>query len=690
MLALLAIAAHAQPFFPHFPSRDVTPLDGAWAFGFDPSFGDALRPFEPSQIATPESVSVPSAFDVAQPGVLGRRGTAFYRRDLTVPTGRRGLLHFAACSFFCRVWLDGTELGAHFGGGYTPFWLDVPPEPTRSKRELFVLVDNRFNKTTAPVHTGGDFYEYGGITRSVMLHVLPPADGAYIDFLGVLPLNTSHVNVTIQLRGGAVGRVERVELAFDSAAAPQATIRALGAGGHSATAAHVPVPAARPWHPASPFLHTLRATVSGSGDSAIARFGLRTVGVTADGRFALNGAALKLKGVNRHTMSAASGSALTLAEVERDVKLLVQLGVNYVRGAHYPQDQRFLDRCDEEGILVWEETLGPNVNTADTLSKYFMDAQLLQVRSMVRASFSHPSIVFHGFFNEGPSNDPAACAGYNASAAAIRALVPPSHRMVTWASAEKKKDKCFAAADVLAFNEYPGWYTESYDTVNATWANFSAWARSNYPNKPFLISETGAGGIYEWRDNSSVQVRVGGYSVGKGALSAGSDLDKRNCTLVEAEAHCNASASCKGFTFRGDGLQPSGTLLVYFKARANVNSDDEWVSWVKGAPLPPKWSQQFQADLVEKDVRAALSIPHVSGISLWQFMDIKADDGATKSCGSCVYAKPYNASTPMDCAIISAHCWRPGGENHKGLVDLWRRPKRVFASVQKLFMHDTH
>ena len=90
------------------------------------------------------------------------------------------------------------------------------------------------------------------------------------------------------------------------------------------------------------------------------------------------------------------------------------------------------------------------------------------------------------------------------------------------------------------------------------------------------------------------------------------------------------------------------------------------------------------------DVTTAMDDPRVAGISLWQFMDIKADDGATKSCGSCVYAKPYNASTPMDCAIISAHCWRPGGENHKGLVDLWRRPKRVFASVQKLFMHDTH
>lgn len=43
------------------------------------------------------------------------------------------------------------------------------------------------------------------------------------------------------------------------------------------------------------------------------------------------------------------------------MRLLRELGVNYVRGAHYPQDQRFLDLCDEAGILVWEETLGPDV-----------------------------------------------------------------------------------------------------------------------------------------------------------------------------------------------------------------------------------------------------------------------------------------------------------------------------------------
>ena len=54
--------------------------------------------------------------------------------------------------------LHGIDLGAHYGGGYVPFWIDVPMKWAKSTREVLVLVDNRFNQTTAPVHTGGDFY----------------------------------------------------------------------------------------------------------------------------------------------------------------------------------------------------------------------------------------------------------------------------------------------------------------------------------------------------------------------------------------------------------------------------------------------------------------------------------------------------------------------------------------------------
>ena len=693
---LLLIASTAQPFYPLY-SRPVTSLDGEWSFSFTKEFNGTLETLDVSSIKTPESITVPSAFDVAQPGVQGRRGAAFYRRNITLKKGRAGRLQFAACSFFCRAFVDGVEVGRHFAGGYVPFWLEVPPSTTSSTRELFVLVDNRFNKTTAPVHTGGDFYMYGGITRSVMLHELPAGDAPYLTFLGVLPLNTTHVNVSVTLGGGSVGRLEAIDLLFDGAPNSTAHTTLLAPGSSSswapgsssswATAPSLAVPHASPWSPTTPHLHNLTAIVRSSGDAATARFGLRTIGTTPSGKLTLNGEEIFLKGVNRHTMSPASGSALTYAEVLADVELLKSLNANYVRGAHYPQDQRFLDLCDERGILIWEEALGPNVKSANVASREFMQAQITQVNEMVMASYSHPSIILHGFFNEGPSPDAKACTGYAACAEAIRALVPPSHRMVTWASSAKEKDKCFDSADVLSFNEYPGWYTESYETVNQTWANFSKWAEERYPKKPFLISETGGGAIYEWSNNASSAIHISGYTVQGGALKAGGDLMKENATWKEAMSKCNASKACLGFTYQGSlaPKPPEVRALVYFKTQTMGNSDAGWVSWLKGPGRPPKWSQGYQSLLVAKDVKAAMSIRRVSGISIWQFNDIKADDGATHSCGSCKYSTPYNASTPMDCAFITAKCWRPGGENHKGLVDFWRRPKRAFETVKALY-----
>ena len=97
------------------------------------------------------------------------RGTAYYRTAISLPAGVPGLLYFAACSFYCNVLVDGDSIGDHRAGGYTPFWLTVPASD-RTTRDLVVVVDNRWNSTTAPTHTGGDFYMFGGITRSVVLH----------------------------------------------------------------------------------------------------------------------------------------------------------------------------------------------------------------------------------------------------------------------------------------------------------------------------------------------------------------------------------------------------------------------------------------------------------------------------------------------------------------------------------------
>lgn len=137
-----------------------------------------------------------------------------------------------------------------------------------------------------------------------------------------------------------------------------------------------------------------------------------------------------------------TGAAVTPEQEAQDMAILVGLNANYVRGAHYPQSQSWLDLCDENGVAVWEEALGPGTSTADMSNDWFMQNHLTAVRSMVTTSVNHPSVVLHGFFNEGPSNVAAACPGYAASAAAIRGLVESNWRLVTWANNKLASDVC--------------------------------------------------------------------------------------------------------------------------------------------------------------------------------------------------------------------------------------------------------
>ena len=177
-------------------------------------------------------------------------------------------------------------------------------------------------------------------------------------------------------------------------------------------------------------------------------------------RITINGRRVKLAGYNRHTLWPDTGAAVSPTQEAADIALLQELNVVYVRGAHYPQSQSFLDRLDELGMVLWEETLGPGVSTKDVLKTDFMKAQLEKIDAMVGASFAHPSVIIHGFFNEGPSDNKSACAAYGAMADRIRSRVvtpnAPPMRFVSWANNHGSKDACIVHEDVISFNSYPG------------------------------------------------------------------------------------------------------------------------------------------------------------------------------------------------------------------------------------------
>ena len=528
LASLLAAAAGqsgpwpAQPaHWPHYPSRRVTVLTGTWAYGFAPA--GALDPAAVAyaDVRTPGAAAVPGSWDVHEPGTNGSQGTAFFRSTHACTPGAPALLSFDAVNFFARVWADGAELGNHTAGGYVPFSFIAPACGAGGSRELLVLANNEKNRTLSPTYTGGDFYFYSGIIRPVTVSELPCGADPFI--LRVEPLTVDAARGLLDLRvvlGAGLcppnsplpGSVH-LGVGFNGADPGTPVEYAVADGVAVIPSIAVPPPFA-PWTvregasaPYSPNLVEVRVREGASQDVVAVRTGLRVVTAdAASARILVNGARVKLRGWNRHTMWPDVGAAVRPDQEAADMALIVAANANYVRGAHYPQSQSWLDLCDENGIAMWEETLGPSTSTDDMNDPHFMSNHLVAVASMVEASFSHPSVILHAFFNEGPSYDVKACVGYAESAAAVRARVGvPPKALVTWANNHGSSDVCIAYEDVISFNGYPAWYDHpgNISYVKTSWDGTVSWAARTFPEKPVTVSETGGGGVFEWVNASA-------------------------------------------------------------------------------------------------------------------------------------------------------------------------------------------
>ncbi len=469
-------------FYPQYPQREKMNLAGAWDFAFRPDEKDPANP-DFGNLEFTEAMPVPGVFDVF-PDRAGQRGTAFYRKNVTLDFDGKVFLKLGGIGLWAAIFWDRKPVGT----------IDLPYSGVdftfdgggKGKHELLIVIDNRLDFQRTPLFSPNyDFYGHGGIYREVELFSLPvnAIDRVFVS-------TVCHETGKVKIRVSA--EAQGLEYAFDNGEFQPAPGNEF----------EVSVPDFRLWSPESPQLHTI--TVRNGGDCIIEEFGIRTV-TAGNGKLYLNGQAIRLRGFCRHEAHPQFGPALPLHIVMEDIKWLKDLGCNFVRGTHYPQDQRFLALCDRAGLLVWEETLGWGDGLERLITPHFQDAQVRQLPWMVKNSYNHPSVIMWGFLNEGFSSVAETEPLYKKLITTLKELDPS--RPVTYASNKNEGDIMFKYADIVSMNSYPGWYSRDrdkfrpLDEIAKRFNDFIAFMKANgLSDKPYIISEVGAGAIYGWRD----------------------------------------------------------------------------------------------------------------------------------------------------------------------------------------------
>lgn len=337
-----------------------------------------------------------------------------YRKEFTIQSedqGKNIFVDFGAVMTYAEVYLNGQYIGSH-KGGYTPFSFDLTDHIIFDEKNLLaVKVDSTERSDIPPFGYMIDYLCFGGIYREVNLRVVDPI---YIKNIFAKPQNVleenKQVETTIFLAntGNQNGEINiQVSLSKDGVAL--ATVREnVNVQEESEKVIDLylkELADIKLWNINNPNLYDLTVQLQkgeDAFDSFTTRIGFREAIVKKEG-FYLNGEKLMLRGLNRHQSYPYVGYAMPERVQRKDADILkYELGLNMVRTSHYPQSTHFLDRCDEIGLLVFEEIPGWQHIGDEEWKRVAKE----DVKEMIERDWNHPSIFLWGVrINESPDDD---------------------------------------------------------------------------------------------------------------------------------------------------------------------------------------------------------------------------------------------------------------------------------------------
>lgn len=338
-----------------------------------------------------------------------------YRKHFTLPeapNGRRVYLDFEGAMIASTVTINGHTF-PEYRGGYTPFSFDITDYlVVDGENTVTVHLDSTERPDIPPFGYVVDYLTFGGIYREVSLRMVSPCHVKQVFIRPEDVLTTPKIVADIELlnqdNAPTTGHV--IATALDADGNTIATLIqdfVIEAQSEAVvTLESETLTGVMLWSIDNPYQYTMRFDVlvdDQSVDIYEQRFGFRHVRFEQDGHFYLNGEPVYLFGLNRHQTFPFIGAAAPSRLQKRDADIVkYELGCNLVRTSHYPQSRHFLDRCDEIGLLVFEEIPGwQHIGDED-----WQAISIRDVRAMIERDRNRPSIVLWGVrINESLDND---------------------------------------------------------------------------------------------------------------------------------------------------------------------------------------------------------------------------------------------------------------------------------------------
>lgn len=460
-------------------------------------------------------LDVPGDFNSQLPQLQYYEGTVWYARHFSsdcVPSGKKLYLYFGAVNYRCTVYLNGKRIASH-EGGFTPFQIDVTGNVVAGDNFLVVETNNRRSPDAIPAMSF-DWWNYGGITRDVMLVSVPET---YIkDYKVQLDKNEAdRINAYVRM-SDAVPEGSAVTLNI-----PELNVsKTLELDKDGFGELFFRVKKLQRWSPESPKLYDVSLTYapvggSGAGDAVSEQIGFRNINVDGT-RILVNGKPTFMCCISFHEeIPQRMGRAYSEADAAMLLSEAKALGVNMVRLAHYPQNEYIVRMAEKMGIILWQEI--PVWQGIDFENAATMDKALRMFSEMLYRDKNRCAVGFWGVANE-TRPSPARNAFLRRELAFARSI--DSTRLYTAAFDNvyfKKEygefrieDDFINDLDVVSFNKYMGWY--------APWPVAPSECRWNVaPEKPVIISEFGCEAQYgkhgdaDWASSWSEEFQADQY-----------------------------------------------------------------------------------------------------------------------------------------------------------------------------------